>query len=129
VAYRNSASYNSAYRAVYAPLKKALVRDRRKAAPKHDAAFLVRAISKGIKLSWDLLILKILASRPNGEASTAEVTRDLTLLSSAGLKRREVEGGIFVTGYVEFPTKGRWRITDRGRAYLDNLAEGPPGAV
>ena len=74
------------------------------------------------RLSWDLLILKILALRPDGKASSAEITSDLAILSSANLKRRDVKGGIFQTGYVTFPSKGIWQITDEGRAYLEKLS-------
>ena len=73
-----------------------------------------------------MLILKILASRPDGKASSAEITRDLAILSAANLKRREVKGGIFETGYVTFPSKGIWQITDKGRAYLETLSAARP---
>ena len=82
-------------------------------------------VSEGAQLSWDLLILKILASRPDGKASSAEITRDLAILNAANLKRREVKGGIFETGYVTFPSKGIWQITDKGRAYLETLSAQP----
>jgi hypothetical protein len=77
--------------------------------------------SEGAQLSWDLLILKILASRPDGKASSAEITRDLAILSAANLKRREVK-----CGYVTFPSKGIWQITDKGRAYLETLSAAQP---
>jgi hypothetical protein len=67
------------------------------------------------------LILKILASHPSGQASTTDIARDLAILSSVKRDSQPVEGGIFSTGYVVSPTKGTWRITDQGRAYLHSL--------
>ncbi|MDB5634991.1 MAG: hypothetical protein JWR49_3846 [Tardiphaga sp.] len=75
-------------------------------------------------LSWDLLILKILASRPNGEATTTEIARDLAILSSISRGIPSIDGGIFGTGLVVSARKGAWRITDNGREYLAALSFG-----
>jgi hypothetical protein len=77
------------------------------------------------KLSWNLLILKILASHPDGEASTTAIARDLAILISVKRDSQPIEGGIFSTGYVVSPSKGTWRITDQGRAYLGSLNSEP----
>jgi hypothetical protein len=76
------------------------------------------------KLVWDLLILKILGSRSDGEASTSEITRELAILDSAGretLPSHPIEGGIFGAGLVISPEKGIWQITGKGRDYLESI--------
>jgi hypothetical protein len=74
------------------------------------------------KLVWDMLILKILDSHPNGEAHTSDITRELALLDSAAressVPSAPIEGGIFGAGFVTSPHKGVWRISDAGRQYL-----------
>lgn len=78
------------------------------------------------KLVWDLLILKILDSRPDGEAPTSEIARELALLDSAARERSlpslPIKGGLFGAGFITSPRKGVWRISSEGRQYL-RLAE------
>lgn len=67
------------------------------------------------------MILKILDARPDGEALTSEIARELAVLDSAGRKTfpsHPIENGIFGTGFVISPGKGVWRITDKGRNYV-----------
>jgi hypothetical protein len=77
---------------------------------------------KASKLVWDMLILKILDSHPDGEATTSEIAREVALLDSAAresfLPSPPIEGGIFAAGFVEIPRKGVWRISDQGRQYV-----------
>jgi len=74
------------------------------------------------KRVWDTLILKILASRPDGEAATFEIARELAVLDSSARERASpsppIDGGIFGAGFIASPRKGIWRITDAGRQYL-----------
>jgi hypothetical protein len=77
---------------------------------------------KASKLVWDMLILKILDSHPDGEVTTSEIAREVALLDSAAresfLPSPPIEGGIFGAGFVVIPRKGVWRISDRGRQYV-----------
>jgi hypothetical protein len=74
------------------------------------------------KLIWDMLILKILDSRPDGEAPTSEVARELALLDSAAresfVPSPPIERGLFGAGFITSPRKGVWRISDEGRKYV-----------
>jgi len=74
------------------------------------------------KRVWDILILKILDSRPDGEAPTSDITRELALLDGAARESfppsPPIEGGIFGAGFVTSPRKGIWRISEAGRDYL-----------
>lgn len=76
------------------------------------------------KLVWDMLILKILDSRPDGEAPTSYITRELALLDASARKSFSppIEGDIFGAGFVTSPRKGVWRISSEGRQHL-RLAE------
>jgi hypothetical protein len=62
------------------------------------------------KLIWDMLILKILDSHPNGQALTSEIAREVALLGSAAqeifLPSPAIEGGIFGAGFVTGLRKG-----------------------
>jgi hypothetical protein len=77
---------------------------------------------KASKLVWEMLILKILDSYPDGEALTSEIAREVALLDSAARETfppsPRIEGGIFGAGFVAIPRKGVWRISDRGREYV-----------
>jgi hypothetical protein len=74
------------------------------------------------KLVWDMLILKILDSHPDGEAPTSEIAREVALLDSAVretfLPSPPIKGGIFGAGFVTSPRKGLWRISNEGRQYV-----------
>jgi DNA-binding transcriptional ArsR family regulator len=84
-------------------------------------------------LSWQVAILKILAAHSDGEALVSSVTRDLSLLISAndGWAKRQKRmlpanrpRDLFSDGLVTRPQKGKWRISDEGKAYL-RLIERP----
>lgn len=83
-----------------------------------------------IALSWQIAVLKILASSKDGEAAVASVSKDLSLLVSANdgwderLRRsipHKIPHDIFSNGLVTRPIKGRWRISPSGRDYLRSL--------
>jgi hypothetical protein len=70
---------------------------------------------------WDLLILKILSSRPGGEAPTSEIAKELAHLDATTRETspsHAIEGGIFGAGFVTIPRKGVWRISAEGRNYM-----------
>jgi Mrr N-terminal domain len=91
--------------------------------------------------SVGIAVLKILAGRPNGEATVevlkAELPKHIALSpeDTAGSPTRTNEevweqqvrnlnshkntnGNIFNDGFVEIVSRGNWRITEAGRAYL-----------
>jgi hypothetical protein len=89
------------------------------------------------KLVWDMLILKILDSHPDGEALTSEIAREVALLDSAAreifLPSPPIKRGIFGARFVTSPQKGVWRISNEGRQYVrsanprnDPATEGDP---
>lgn len=69
-----------------------------------------------------MLILKILDSRPDGEAPTSDITRELALLDSAARESfapsPPIEGGLFGAGLITSPRKGVWRISAAGREHV-----------
>jgi hypothetical protein len=74
-------------------------------------------------VAWDILILKILAVRSDGEATTAEISRDLAIVDRGAriaANDHSIDGGLFGAKLVTSPRRGVWRITERGRRYLDN---------
>jgi hypothetical protein len=85
----------------------------------------------GAALRWQVAILKILASRSNGEAPVSAIARELSILISARTAVAASPAGLpdhrslFAGGLVERPGKGRWRISDAGRDYLKSL-DGKP---
>jgi hypothetical protein len=80
------------------------------------------------KLVWDMLILKILDSHPDGEALTLEIAREVALLDSAAretfLPLPPIADGIFGAGFVTSPRKGVWRISTAGRIYIRSASAG-----
>ncbi len=73
-----------------------------------------------------MAILKILAACPDGEASVSSLARDLSILmTSKDVRSAAAPGalstGLFADGLIERPGKGRWRISDAGRAWLQAL--------
>jgi hypothetical protein len=91
-------------------------------APGSVSRYCIVLRQKASKLVWDMLILKILDSHPDGEALTSEIAREVALLDSAARESFRpsppIEGGIFGAGFVAIPRKGVWRISDRGREYV-----------
>jgi hypothetical protein len=82
---------------------------------------------RGVALRWQVAILKILAARADGEAPVSLLARDLSILmTSKGAPqplaaRRGLSTSLFGDRLIERPGKGRWRISDAGRAYLRAL--------
>ena len=73
-----------------------------------------------------MAILKILAACTDGEAPVESVARDLSILMTSKDARppaapRSLSTSLFADGLIERPGKGRWRISDAGRAYLRAL--------
>jgi len=80
----------------------------------------------GVALRWQVAILKILAAHADGEASVSSVARDLSILVTTKGSRpqpapRSMSTTLFADGLIERPGKGRWRISQAGRAYLHAL--------
>ena len=76
-------------------------------------------------MAWDILILKILAVRPDGEATTADISHDLAIVDRAtriAANDHSIAGGLFGAKLVTTPRRGVWQITELGRLYLDNHA-------
>lgn len=78
-------------------------------------------------MNFQVTILKVLASYPDGFASLADVKRDVAVLVTSGrewsdrttrLAARAPGLEIFAQGLVE-RREGGWRITDAGRSALD----------
>jgi hypothetical protein len=76
-------------------------------------------------VAWDILILKILAVRPAGEATTAEISQTLAIVDRGtriAANDHTIKGGLFGAKLVTSPQRGVWKITDEGRRYLDEVA-------
>lgn len=80
-------------------------------------------------MSFQITILKVLASHPDGRASVAELTRYVSILMSSGsdwtdrmrrLAARAPKLEIFADGFVLRDDRG-WCITDPGRQFLASL--------
>jgi hypothetical protein len=78
-------------------------------------------------VNFQVTILKVLVSYPDGFASLADVKRDVAILATSGREWSErttrlaarVPGlEIFAQGLIE-RRDGGWRITDAGRSALD----------
>jgi hypothetical protein len=87
-------------------------------------------------VNFQVTVLKILVSYPDGFALMAELKRDMAILATSGqewtertkrLASRMPNLDIFSQGLVE-RTGGGWRITDNGRAALE-LMEARPAAA
>jgi len=93
-------------------------------------------------VSFQITILKVLAGHPEGQASLADLTHYVAVLTSSGadwsqrMKRLAARApglDIFTSGYVLRDSNG-WQITDAGREFLKSIeaqtvdAGGPPVA-
>lgn len=87
-------------------------------------------------MNFQVTILKILVSYPDGFAVMADLKRDMAILATSGrdwaertkrLAARVPELDIFSQGLVE-RLDGGWRITEKGRAVLE-IMEARPVAV
>jgi hypothetical protein len=83
---------------------------------------------RGVALSWQVAVLKILSASEAGEAQLATVSRTLAILVADGWDRRQDWSGsgnrspdIFSDGLVDRPARGVWRILPAGRDYLQAL--------
>lgn len=86
-------------------------------------------------MNFQVTVLKILVSCPDGFASMADLKRDMAILATSGrdwaertkrLASRVPGLDIFSQGLIE-RLNGGWRVTDKGRSVLD-LMEARPGA-
>lgn len=86
-------------------------------------------------MNFQVTVLKILVSYPDGFASMADLKRDMAILATSGrdwaertkrLASRVPELDIFSQGLIE-RRNGGWRVTDKGRSVLD-LMEVRPSA-
>jgi hypothetical protein len=85
--------------------------------------------SRGVAMSFQITILKVLAGHPEGRASLADLKRAMAILISSGsdwtdrtkrLAARAPNLDIFSQSFVLRDNAG-WQITDAGRAFLDFL--------
>lgn len=84
-------------------------------------------------MNFQVTILKVLVSYPDGFASLADVKRDVAILATSGrdwserttrLAARLPGLEIFAQGLIE-RLDGGWRITDAGRSALDLMERKP----
>ncbi|WFU23598.1 hypothetical protein QA649_37195 [Bradyrhizobium sp. CB1717] len=87
-------------------------------------------------MNFQVTVLKILVSYPDGFAVMADLKRDMAILATSGrdwsdrtkrLAARVSELDIFSHGLVE-RLNGGWRITEKGRAVLE-LMEAKPAEM
>lgn len=87
-------------------------------------------------MNFQVTVLKILVSYPDGFATMADLKRDMAILATSGrdwsdrtkrLAARVPELDIFSHGLVE-RLNGGWRITEKGRAVLE-LMEAKPAEM
>ncbi|WP_439365297.1 hypothetical protein ACNJYD_02910 [Bradyrhizobium sp. DASA03005] len=87
-------------------------------------------------MNFQVTVLKILVSYPDGFALMADLKRDMAILATSGrdwadrtkrLAARVPALDIFSQGLVE-RLNGGWRITEKGRAVLEFM-EAKPGAM
>lgn len=88
--------------------------------------FIKKGAGSGVALRWQAAILKILAAQAEGEAPVSSLARELSILMTRKEPRplaspRVVSTTLFADGLIERPGKGRWRISQAGRAYLEAL--------
>lgn len=86
-------------------------------------------------MNFQVTVLKILVSYPDGFASMSDLKRDMAILVTSGPEWAErtkrmgarVPGlDIFSQGLIERINRG-WRITNRGRAVLEAMEARPSG--
>ena len=93
-------------------------------------------VSVGLAVNFQVTILKVLVSYPNGWATLADIKRDVAILATSGrewserttrLAARVPDLEIFAQALVE-RVDGGWRITDAGRSALDLMERKPSAA-
>ena len=91
--------------------------------------FAKASASRGVGMSFQITILKVLAGHPEGRASLADLKRAMAILITSGsdwtdrmkrLAARAPDLDIFSQSFVLRDNAG-WQITDAGRAFLDFL--------
>ena len=84
-------------------------------------------------MNFQVTVLKILVSYPDGFAVMADLKRDMAILATSGrewvertkrLAARVPDLDIFSQALVE-RLNGGWRLTERGRVVLDFMEAGP----
>lgn len=84
-------------------------------------------------MNFQVTVLKILVSYPNGFAVMADLKRDMAILATSGrdwaertkrLAARVADLDIFSQALVE-RLNGGWRITEKGRAVLERMEARP----
>ena len=88
-----------------------------------------KAAARGVGMSFQITILKVLAGHPEGRASLADLKRAMAILITSGsdwtdrmkrLAARAPDLDIFSQSFVLRDNAG-WQITDAGRAFLEFL--------
>jgi hypothetical protein len=84
-------------------------------------------------VNFQVTVLKVLVSYPDGFAAMADLKRDMAILATSGrdwaertkrLAARVPDLDIFSQGLVE-RMNGGWRITEKGRSVLEIMEAGP----
>jgi hypothetical protein len=85
-------------------------------------------------VNFQVTVLKVLVSYPDGFAAMADLKRDMAILATSGrdwaertkrLAARVPDLDIFSQGLIE-RMNGGWRITDKGRSVLERPGPHPP---
>src|SRR6478609_4921976 len=96
---------------------------------RHRLRFAKVSASRGVGMSFQITILKVLAGHPGGRASLADLKRAMAILITSGsdwtdrmkrLAARAPDLDIFSQSFVLRDNAG-WQITDAGRTFLDFL--------
>jgi hypothetical protein len=96
---------------------------------RHRLRFAKVSASRGVGMSFQITILKVLAGHPEGRASLPDLKRAMAILITSGsdwtdrtrrLAARAPDLDIFSQSFVLRDNAG-WQITDAGRAFLDFL--------
>ncbi|UPK31514.1 hypothetical protein [Bradyrhizobium sp. 195] len=87
-------------------------------------------------MNFQVTVLKVLVSYPDGFAAMADLKRDMAILATSGpdwaertkrLAARVPDLDIFSQGLIE-RMNGGWRVTDKGRAVLEIMEARPAPA-
>jgi len=96
---------------------------------RHRLRFAKASAARGVAMSFQITILKVLAGHPQGRASLADLKRAMAILITSGsdwtdrmkrLAARAPDLDIFSQSFVLRDNAG-WQITDAGRAFLEVL--------
>lgn len=87
-------------------------------------------------MNFQVTVLKVLVSYPDGFAAMADLKRDMAILATSGrdwaertkrLAARVPDLDLFSQGLIE-RMNGGWRVTDKGRAVLEIMEARPAPA-